>query len=202
MGAEASLYERADIDGIGGEKVLEKVRLPKRYRDKGLDGRLSEERLRTEAKLMVEARALGIRVPVIYDIDIKGKRIVMERIVGRTVKDVLSSGEGEKGAICRMVGANIGLMHANGVIHGDLTTSNMILADEDLYFIDFSLGRKSDEIEEKGVDVHLLNEAFKSSHPDHPELFEIALEGYREANPDAELVIRKMHEIEKRGRYT
>ena len=202
MGAEASLYRVKGAETFGEETIVEKVRLPKRYRSKELDERMSVERIRMESKLMSEARSFGVAVPVIFDIDVAGRRIVMEFIEGKMAKDLINSDYRTKNALCRKIGFNIGILHKNGVIHGDLTTSNMILSEGRLYFIDFSLGFKSDEVEHKGVDLHLLNEAFKSSHPTEDGLFKTALRGYREAYPDAEKVIKKMSEIEKRGRYT
>jgi Kae1-associated kinase Bud32 len=201
QGAEASLYE-IKVPGSTSEKIIEKVRVPKRYRSRELDEALSVVRLKTEAKLMAEARALGISVPIIYDINLIEKKLVMEFIEGKMVKDVLNSRYKNKRELCRNIGTSIGMLHKNHIVHGDLTTSNMLLSKDRLYFIDFSMGAKTKEIEDKGVDLHLLHEAFKSSHPGSPELFEGALKGYKSAYPDAQLVLDKMKEIEKRGRYT
>ena len=201
QGAEASLYEIVASEPIS-ENTVEKIRIAKRYRSHELDEALSVERLKTEAKLMAEARALGISVPIIYDINLTERKLVMELIDGRMVKDILNSKYKNKRELCRNIGACIGTLHRNHIVHGDLTTSNMLLSNDRLYFIDFSMGAKSKEIEEKGVDLHLLHEAFKSSHPTDPKLFESALKGYKSEYPDAHLVLDKMKEIEKRGRYT
>jgi TP53 regulating kinase-like protein len=202
IGAEASLHEVPGTGSLGGKRVVEKTRLPKKYRNGDLDKRLSSERMKVEAKLMAEVRSLGIPVPIIYDVDLEGRRLTMEFIEGVTAKEFLYSDREPKHELCRNIGRYLGILHGNDIVHGDLTTSNMLMSAGILYLIDFSMGAKTREVEDKGVDLHLLAEAFKSSHPASPELLEIALEGYREAYPDAEDVVRKMAEIEKRGRYT
>jgi len=201
-GAEASLYESSEYKTYCEGKVVEKIRVPKRYRSNILDQRLTDERIKTEAKLMADARTRGIAIPIIYDIDLVKKKIVMEHIEGKMVKDILNSEYKGKNALCQKIGTSIGILHRNDIIHGDLTTSNMILSKGNLYFIDFSLGFKSKEIEHKGVDLHLLHEAFKSSHPENFSLFRSVLKAYRSAYPHALQVEKKMVEIEKRGRYT
>jgi N6-L-threonylcarbamoyladenine synthase/protein kinase Bud32 len=202
IGAEASLHEIPGSGSLKGKRVVEKTRLPKRYRNEELDRRLSNERMKTEAKLMAEVRTLGIPVPIIYDVNPNERKLFLEFIEGITAKEALNSDYGEKDALCVEIGRHLGTLHRNDVVHGDLTTSNMILSGERLYLIDLSMGAKTREVEDKGVDLHLLAEAFKSSHPESPDLFDRAMDGYREVYPDAEEVLRKMAEIEKRGRYT
>lgn len=202
IGAEASLHEVPGKGSLEGRRVVEKTRVPKKYRNGDLDKRLSWERMRAEARLMAEVRSFGIPVPIIYDVDLEARRLTMEFIEGVTAKEFLNSDRESKHELCRNIGMYLGTLHRNDVVHGDLTTSNMIMSTGLLYLIDFSMGSKTREVEDKGVDLHLLAEAFKSSHPSSPELLERALEGYREAYPDAEDVVSKMAEIEKRGRYT
>lgn len=197
IGAEAQLR----LITWKGKKAVEKYRLPKGYRISLLDERLRSARIRTEVKLMAEARSLGISVPVIYDIDIVENKIIMEYIDGDQVKEIINS-ETEAQDICRRIGAMVGVLHSNGIVHGDLTTSNMLLSNGEIYFIDFSLGRKSQEIEDQGVDFHLLREAFSSAHSERFDLFEDVLDGYRKGYERAGEVIDRMRAIEMRGRYT
>ncbi len=124
----------------------------------------------------------------------------MEFVDGPTAKEVLTSGNGE-GEMCYGIGFLAGRLHGGDIIHGDLTTSNMILSGDRLYLIDFGLGERSGELEAKGVDLHLLHEAFLSAHSEKSHLYEEVLRGYRDAYPDAKAVIAKAKEIEKRGRY-
>ena len=198
-GAEAEIY----LSELRGRKVVIKRRVPKSYRSQEIDRRLREARTRLEAKLISEARSFGVSTPIIYDVDTKESQIVMEYVDGPQIKEVLGDADNkERQRLCIDMGKCVGRFHKNGLIHGDLTTSNMILRDERIYFIDFSLGGKSKEIEAKGVDLHLLMEAFESTHSEILDMFEHVLEGYKTEYDEAEKVIKKVRQIEKRGRYT
>lgn len=197
IGAEARLR----LTTWKGKKVVEKYRVPKGYRLSSIDERLRSARIRTEVKLMTEARALGISVPIIYDVDVVENKIIMEYVDGEQVKEIVNSGA-EAQDICRRIGAMVGVLHSNGIVHGDLTSSNMLISNGEIYLIDFSLGRKSQEIEDQGVDFHLLREAFSSAHSERFHLFEDVLEGYKGDYERAGEVIDRMRAIEMRGRYT
>ncbi len=198
-GAEAVLYE----DVFEGEKAIVKERIKKSYRIPQLDERLRRMRTRKEARLLREARKVGVATPKVFLVDEKNSTIVMEKIEGRKLKDVLNKlplKEVEK--ICEAVGIAVGKMHSIDIIHGDLTSSNMILKEGKIYFIDFGLGEFSRRIEDKGMDVNLFWEALKSAHF---EIFGVAwrsfLKGYEKSYEKAEEVLKKAEEIEKRGRY-
>jgi Kae1-associated kinase Bud32 len=198
-GAEAEIHLTSWL----GRKVVSKHRVPKSYRLVSLDQSLRVSRTKKESKLITEARRLGISTPIIFDIDLEQHKIVMEYIDGPRVKDLLGElGEHERHEMLRKIGHDVGLLHQNNIVHGDLTTSNILKANDKLYFIDFSLGDVSEDIEAKGVDLHLLMEAFESTHPELLDEFEHLLEGYNESFTAAPEAIKKVHEIEKRGRYT
>ena len=197
IGAEAQLR----LITWKGRRAVEKFRVPKGYRIPALDERLRTSRLRTEVKLMTEARTLGVSVPIIYDVDVVENKIVMEHIDGKQAKEIISSGADAED-LCRGIGSIVGILHSNDMVHGDLTTSNMLVSDGDIYLIDFSLGRKSQGIEDKGVDLHLLKEAFSSAHSERFHLFDHVMDGYREECEMADAVVERMAVIEGRGRYT
>ena len=176
--------------------------MPKGYRNRQLDESLRKSRLRTEVKLMAEARELGVAVPIIYDIDVEENRLILEFIGGPTVKEVLQKRLLESKAVCGQVGEITAKLHSGDIVHGDLTTSNMIYRDGRIHLIDFSLGEKSSSVEAKGVDLHLLKEALTSAHSDMPDLFDSVAGAYRKAFKGAEEVLLKVKEIESRGRYT
>ena len=119
------------------------------------------------------------------------------------VKDMLNDLDEKKRAnICKKIGESIARFHNNDIIHGDITTSNMILVDDQIHFIDFGLGEKNSEIEAKGVDLHVLMEAIESTHSQYSSCFDYVLEGYKKVlKDDTKLVIKKIQEIVKRGRY-
>ena len=197
IGAEAEIH----LTEWFNRKAISKWRLPKPYRNKIIDEHLRKSRTRTEAKLIAEVKKYGISAPIIYDINLEENMIVMEYIDGEKVKDILNNASAEKRLIvCRKIGKSIATMHKNDIIHGDLTTSNMLLKDDKLYFIDFGLGEKSKEIEKKGVDLHVLWEAFKSAHTEIMSDFMYVLESYKLYEKNNE-IIKKMYEISERGRY-
>ena len=199
QGAEAKIC-RSEYMGFD---VVQKRRISKSYRIKNIDNRLISYRTKEEAKLMIEVRNYGISVPVIYDVNLENGIITMEFLDGKRIKDILNKiSDRERNQICKKIGESIAKFHNNDIIHGDITTSNMILLDGKIHFIDFGLGEKNPEIEAKGVDLHVLMEAIESTHSQYSKCFDYVLEGYKnELKEDANLVIRKIEEIVKRGRY-
>lgn len=198
-GAEAELLTTEFL----GRPAVEKDRVPKAYRLPSLDEGLRRARIRMEAKLMAEARAAGVAVPILYDINLLENKIVMERIDGPTAKEVLDQGGERARETAREIGRIAGRLHRAGIIHGDLTTSNMIVRDGRVVMIDFSLGGKDDRAEARGVDLHLLREALTSAHRNAATYYRDILAGYREImGAAAKEPIAKVREIEARGRYT
>jgi Kae1-associated kinase Bud32 len=199
VGAEA----RLDSATWMNRSVVLKQRVVKSYRHPTLDKSLQTFRIRNEVRLMLEARRAGVPVPIIYSVDLADNRIVMEEIPGMRVKDALESLPSEKAeGVCRRIGEIAARLHTNDIVHGDLTTSNMLLDDDRIVVIDFSLGSKTSEIEDKGVDMHLLEEAFHSAHYRRSELYDVVKDSYVRAYPAGAAVLKKVEEIEKRGRYT
>lgn len=198
VGAEA----RLDSSTWMGRAVVVKQRVVKGYRHPDLDRSLQSFRIKNEARLMLEARRAGIVVPVIYSVDIAGGRMVMEEIPGVRVKDALQDDAVDGAEVCSRIGEIAAKLHANDIVHGDLTTSNMLLDGERIVLIDFSLGQRTSETEDKGVDMHLLEEAFRSAHHARGDLYGKVRESYAGSWPGGSEVLRKVQEIEKRGRYT
>jgi N6-L-threonylcarbamoyladenine synthase/protein kinase Bud32 len=173
-----------------------KQRVLKRYRMPELDRRLINERTRAEARLIHTARKAGVPTPVIRDIT--ADTIVMEQIEGMLLTQDLTRPH------VRVAGREIGRLHTAGIIHGDLTTSNMILRHNDgrCVLIDFGLAQASSEIEQRGVDVHVLFQTIESTDPQKADMLKAAFaEGYAETFAGAAEVISREHEIELRGRY-
>ena len=199
QGAEAKICKSKYMDF----DVVQKRRINKSYRIKEIDNRLISFRTKEEAKLMTEARNHGVSVPIIFDVDLENGIIIMEYLKGKRIKDILNGlSEEERSRICKMIGENIAKFHNNDIIHGDITTSNMILLGNRIHFIDFGLGEINSEIEAKGVDLHVLMEAIESTHSQYSNCFDYVLNGYRkELKGDADLVVKKVEDIVKRGRY-
>ena len=198
-GAEAEIFCSVFL----GRDSVVKVRSPKRYRATGLDEEIRSSRTRNEARLMKEARKAGVRTPVVYSVDMKEFSIVMENVSGEKVKEKLEDDPDSAAEICRMIGNTIADLHNSGICHGDLTTSNMILtADGRICLIDLSMGRTKAGLEDIGVDMHLLERAFTSAHPDLADAFSVLMGSYLSRKNGSEQVIEKIEEIKNRGRYT
>jgi len=197
QGAESIIY----LDTFDNQRVLVKERIPKKYRIKEIDEKLRKERTKKEVKLLTEARKFGVETPPL--LDVSETKIVMQFIDGKTVKEIFySAKENEVEKISKQIGKIVGLLHSNGIIHGDLTTSNMILKDGEIFVIDFGLGEFSKKIEDQGVDLNLLEEAVKATHFKLYQLiWKNIIEAYKKEYKSANEVLLKVKEIEKRARY-
>ena len=194
-GAEAILY----LDN----SHLVKERVKKSYRLAQIDDKLRKLRTRKEARLLSETKRTGVETPNMFAVDEKNFKITMEFLDGKRLKEFLNETDNSKRAkTAEEVGKSVGLLHKNGIIHGDLTTSNMILKDDKIYFIDFGLGDFSKRIENQAVDISVLKEAFKSTHFKYLELlWESFIKGYKQTNNNFNKVLDTLNDIEKRGRY-
>ena len=201
-GAESKLYRKDWFE----MPAIYKNRIPKNYRIKELDFYFRKKRTSYEAKLLVKAREAGVRVPIIYEIDLENTTIIMEFIDGEILKTLLPKlNMQQRKIICNKIGENVGLLHKNRIVHGDLTTSNIIKVKnkDQLAFIDFGLGFISDRLEDFGIDIYLLERAFRSTHADFfPEAWEEILNGYMKTSPYKDKIKGKIAEIVARGRYS
>lgn len=198
VGAEARIY--AD----DAAKIVVKRRRPKRYRLKQLDEKLRLFRTKREAKVMEKLQQIGLAVPKIISISEKTATIKMQLIEGEKVKDVLNSSNNNSKKVCEEVGRNAGTMHKHGIIHGDLTTTNMIYGSKEkkVYFVDFGLSLFSAKTEDKAVDLHLFKQSLKMCREKAAALcFAAAVKGYRETNSDWQEVLKRLEVVEARGRY-
>jgi N6-L-threonylcarbamoyladenine synthase/protein kinase Bud32 len=173
--------------------LVEKKRVTKRYRRHELDARLIAERTRAEARLISAARRHGVPTPLISDVT--SDTITMERITGTLLKDDL------KGNHLEEAGKVVGLLHESGIIHGDLTTSNMVIRNGRCVLIDFGLASVTSEMEARGVDLHVLFQTLESTTDNFPDLIEAFSRGYRGVFCQAGEVLVREKEIEGRGRY-
>jgi TP53 regulating kinase-like protein len=201
-GAEANLYLAEWHD----RKVIIKKRLPKKYRPPRLDEQIRTYRTVHEPQLIHGAKQAGVPTPLVYQVNVKEATIIMEFIEGKQVKELLN-GQSEKKRkhVCTGIGRAIGRLHKNGIIHGDLTTSNMILDPEErIVFVDFGLGEKTDDLEAKAVDLHLMKRALQSTHYRvAQDCFNAVIDGYSSVLglEKTKEVLGKIEEIERRGRY-
>ncbi len=155
-GAEAVLY-------LAGDGSLVKERVKKGYRIPELDEAIRKRRAKLEVSLLDKARRSGVTTPRAA---LTNKYIIrMDYVNGERVKDVLSGmSRAEQLKVAEKIGSFVAALHASNIIHGDLTTSNMLLKDNKIYFIDFGLGKISHKVEDKATDLFLLWEALLSTH--------------------------------------
>jgi len=194
QGAEAKLYKE-------GTKLI-KERIKKSYRHEEIDKKIRKQNTRREHRLLNKI-SKTINVPKILDYNENEHRITMEFIEGKTLRDVLDKMPTRKRLeTCEQLGREVAKIHNEDIIHGDLTTSNFILKEGKIFFIDFGLGFHSTKIEDKAVDLHLLRQAFESKHYQHfQHSFEAVMKGYKEESKQAKEILNRFEIVEKRGRY-
>ena len=201
-GAEADL----SLASIGPWRVVIKRRVRKEYRNPSLDEQIRHDRTLSEASIIHEAKTAGTRVPSIVGVDIENNTIAMTHLDGTVARERLDEmGIREARKLLRSVGEQIGLLHTAGIVHGDLTTSNVIVSPSGAPFIvDFGMSRRSTEPEDRGVDLHLLQRSIIASHNKNPvSMMNAMIRGYEQAagKKVADSTWRKAREIARRGRY-
>lgn len=193
QGAEAKLY-------LENGKVR-KHRFKKSYRIAELDDMLRGTRTRREAKILEKLSAIHFPAPKLIGTDNK-ELIILEYIQGKLIKDILKKENAKK--LGAEIGEKVAILHNQGIIHGDLTTSNMILRKEkkEVYFIDFGLSFTSLKEEDKAVDLHVLKEALESKHHTiWKECYDAAIGAYRKRAEKSAAILKRLETVEKRGRY-
>ncbi|CDQ72448.1 unnamed protein product [Oncorhynchus mykiss] len=212
QGAEARVYRGSFL----GKPTIVKERFPKLYRHPLLDEKLTHRRTVQEVRSILRCRKAGISAPVVYFVDYTSHCIFLEDIVGSiTVRDHIASTqlssaqklpEERLDQLAKKMGQILAKMHDEDVVHGDLTTSNMLLkagtesGETALVLIDFGLSYISALPEDKGVDMYVLEKAFLSTHPNTEALFEKLLKAYAASSKKSHAVIKKLDEVRLRGR--
>ena len=198
-GAEADIYRTV----WDGRAAILKVRKPKGYRNAQLDSRIRRQRTAKESQMISYARSCGVLTPLVYMVDAANSAIVMQDVAGVTVQglpdDLIVS-------LSRRMGRLAGTLHKNGVMHGDLTTSNFVYdgARDALYMIDFGLSQNTAKPEDHAVDMRLIKEILNSAHARiMADAWGGLLGGYASAVGHARRgkIKRLVAEIEGRGRY-
>ncbi len=200
-GAEAELIKSTweNVD------VIIKKRVEKSYRISQIDKLLRNQRTLSESRSMIRAKQHSVPVPVIHDIDLVDASITMSFIHGERLKDkILQMDSYELQEVFMKIGKYIASLHKNDQIHGDLTTSNILITPQNsLFFIDFGLAFVSTAEEDKAVDLHLFKRVITSTHGAHFEdIYPAFIAGYiTEYGPTSDSIIKGIKEVELRGRY-
>lgn len=195
MGAEAEIYLRKD--------TITKKRPKKLYRISEIDLPLRKFRTRREAKIMQKLCAIGISAPKLINVDDVSMSIEMSNVSGAKLRDCLNMKNNKK--LCFDLGRIIAQMHNNGIMHGDLTTSNMILhstgKSSTIFLIDFGLSFFSTKAEDKAVDIHLFRRALESKHQElWDQGFNRFCKGYSFVSFAKDEVFERLEKVESRGR--
>tara|TARA_B100002019_G_C21120825_1_gene523212 strand:- start:30 stop:617 length:588 start_codon:yes stop_codon:yes gene_type:complete len=185
-GAEAKIY-------LSDNKIIKK-RVSKKYRHKDLDISILKRRIKSEYKILIKSKDSGLNVPKVYDSNTDS--ITMEYLKGGIkLSELLDDIENKK--LIKLLAIEIKKLHSFGIIHGDLTTSNVFFLNNKIYLIDFGLSKISDKIEDKATDIHLLKECLNSRHSSNYK--KLWLNFIKEYNDNE--VLDRLKKIESRVRY-
>ncbi len=198
-GAEADIF----MGDWAGSGAVFKFRKPLPYRLPELDHEIRGQRTVHEAQIIRDARSAGVKVPYLYYVSPSESLIVMQFIGGPRLKAQLQS-RGNDREMAEEFGKAVGLLHRAGIMHGDLTTSNVIVADDGIHLIDFGLATHSLRVEDHAVDLRLIKETLVGAHSEvSAAVMNSFLRGYGGVVGEKRLkqVTRKLTEIERRGRY-
>lgn len=199
---EKIIAQGAEAKIILHDNFIIKDRISKSYRIKKLDDKIRKARTKAEAKLLEKASMI-IFVPKV--IGTKENKIIIEHIQGKKLSQYLDSFPlKQQKEICTQIGEITSKLHNSDIIHGDLTTSNMILHENKIFFIDFGLGFISNKLEDKAVDLHLLKQALEAKHfKNWKELWHSVESGYKSLkdSKESKKVLERLTAVERRGRY-
>ena len=196
-GAEADIYQTK----WHNSKAILKIRKSKNYRNPLLDKKIRKQRTIKESQIISEVKLAGIPAPLIYFVNLEKSSIIMQEIPGKPVHDLSNS---KIISLSKNIGKLVGIMHKNGIMHGDLTTSNFIFFKNMLYVIDFGLSQNTIKPEDFAVDLRLIKEILNSAHAKiMKHAWKNFLQGYKSVVGNAKYVkiTKLVSDIESRGRY-
>mmetsp|Transcript_11792 Transcript_11792/g.21539 ORF Transcript_11792/g.21539 Transcript_11792/m.21539 type:complete len:213 (-) Transcript_11792:306-944(-) len=201
QGAEARIYKTS----FNAMPAILKERFAKNYRHPELEKRLTKMRMTQEVRCNTRAAKAGVATPTVYNVDMVENKILMEYVHGVPLREVFDGECTNKYDICEQLGLMIAKLHNVNIVHGDLTTSNVLLKssqDETLVLIDFGLAKSNASTEDKAVDMYVLERAFSSTHPGSQDLFDKVVASYTSALSDKTraAVITRLKQVQQRGR--
>lgn len=212
MNTEQRVF-RAPMFGVDGVALV-KQRFKKRYRHPTLDDQLTTKRIKEEARSLQRSQRAGLHVPTVYAVDLVRHSIYMEYIDAPSAKAYLQAAyTGQQTysvdlePLAQRIGTGLAQLHDLNIIHGDLTTSNMLVrsgegddSQIDLVFIDFGLSYQSNMAEDKGVDLYVLERALSSTHPATEQLWKSIIQVYIASSKNGPAVGKKLEDVRRRGR--
>jgi len=196
-GAEADLYQTK----WQNSKAILKIRKIKKYRSSLLDSKIRKQRTIKESQMLSLAKSYGVSTPLVYFVNLEKTSITMQEIPGTPVHDLPESKIIE---LSKDIGKLVGTLHKNGIMHGDLTTSNFILFQKIVFIIDFGLSQISIKPEDHAVDLRLIKEILNSAHAKiMTSSWKNFLIGYKSVVGSTYYakITKLVSDIENRGRY-
>ncbi|WP_428325832.1 KEOPS complex kinase/ATPase Bud32 [Nitrosopumilus sp.] len=196
-GAEADIYQTR----WQNSHAILKIRKTKNYRNSSLDSKIRKQRTIKESQIISQVKSFGIPAPLVYFVNLKNTSIIMQEIPGKPVHDL---SEPKIIQLSKSIGKLVGMLHKNGIMHGDLTTSNFIFFKNNVFVIDFGLSQNTIKPEDHAVDLRLIKEILNSAHAKIMiPAWKNFLLGYKSVIGNANYVkiTKLVSDIESRGRY-
>jgi len=191
-GAEAEIYKTP-------QNTIIKKRTEKKYRNPQLDQTLRKQRTKKEIKIIQKLQQLKIKTPKLITYSEKNATIEMEYIE-KDIRNQLNEKNTQQ--IATQLAEIIATLHDNSITHGDLTTGNILIKNNQLYLIDFGLSQTTNKTEDKAVDIHLLKQAINSKHPKISKQFtQTFTQTYQKKSKQAKETLKRLEKVEQRGRY-
>lgn len=215
LGAEAEVWSGHWM----GKPAVRKLRRDRAWRHPDLEKRLGYRRMLSEARILIRLKGSGLPVPAIWDVDLDNGRIVMEKIDGKPLIEVLRDDSMTTEQIQKALfntGIAVRMLHRLAVTHGDLSTNNILIDNDcNAALIDFGLSAVEYEVERFGIDLHVMDEILGASHPNVDNAIDVFLEGYRMCDdnlgpteelsggkpPPAKEVLKRLDDVRSRVRY-
>jgi len=173
----------------------------KDYRNFELDLRIRKQRTQREAEIIQQVKSFGVATPIVFFVDIKQCSIMMQYVEGKPAHDISST---KFIKFSKDFGKIVGTLHKNGIMHGDLTTSNFIVSAKKIFIIDFGLAIRTSKPEDHAVDLRLFKEILNSAHVNEMQkAWSNFLSGYKSVIGQTKFnkIINLVSVIESRGRY-
>ncbi len=215
LGAEAEVWSGTWM----GRPAIKKMRRNRAWRHPDIERRLGYRRMLSEVRILIRIHNTGMPVPAVWDVDLDNGRIIMQKMPGKPLIEVLRDEDSNSGFIKTALensGKAVRMLHRMAITHGDLSTNN-ILIDENAnaYLIDFGLSAVEYEVERFGIDLHVMDEILGASHPNIANGIENFINGYLQWDdnqgplaelsggtpPTAKAVLKRLDDVRSRVRY-
>lgn len=215
LGAEAEVWSGTWM----GRPAIKKIRRNRAWRHPDIERRLGYRRMLSEVRILIRIHNTGMPVPAVWDVDLDNGRIIMQKMQGKPLIEVLRDADSNSDFIKTALensGKAVRMLHRMAITHGDLSTNNILIdQDANAYLIDFGLSAVEYEVERFGIDLHVMDEILGASHPSILNGIENFIHGYSQWDdnqgpleelsggtpPTAKEVLKRLDDVRSRVRY-